>query len=341
MEQIQAASNRTLNVFRDAALQSRLVSQRQRLQDAMPVATNRQSVVDLVRQIDSALERMDAGTFGICDTCHDTIESDRLLIDPLTRNCLDHLSPSEQRALERDLDLAFQVQRGLLPQAGLTLDGWSMAYAYEPAGPVSGDYCDVIVLGKGASLFAVGDVMGKGVAASMLMANLHAIFRSLTTITCAVPQLVASANRIFGQGTLASHFATLVCGCVQHDGDVELSNAGHCLPVHLSRDGATRIDSTGFPLGLFGEAEYKSHKLKLAPGDSLVLYTDGVSESFNEASEQYGDHRLAEALQRHRTLGPVDLVAAVLKDVKSFRGETRKSDDLTLMVLRRETGSTH
>jgi sigma-B regulation protein RsbU (phosphoserine phosphatase) len=220
MEQMQATPSRALNVVRDAALQKQLVNRRQRLNAAMPVARNPQHVVDLLQQIDSALERIDAGTFGICDTCHDAIESDRLLMDPLTRNCLDHLSPAEQRALERDLDLAFQVQRGLLPQPSLVLDGWSMAYTYEPAGPVSGDYCDLIALERGTSLFAVGDVMGKGVAASMLMANLHAIFRSLTTITRSVPDLLASANRIFSQGTLASHFATLVCGFAHPDGEV-------------------------------------------------------------------------------------------------------------------------
>jgi sigma-B regulation protein RsbU (phosphoserine phosphatase) len=105
--------------------------------------------------------------------------------------------------------------------------------------------------------------------------------------------------------------------------------------LHLGRGGATRVESTGFPLGLFGDAEYQSRKLNLAKGDSLVLYTDGLSESFNPASEQYGDQRLALLLQQHSDLSPLDLVAMILEDVRRFREGTPKSDDLTIMVLRR------
>jgi sigma-B regulation protein RsbU (phosphoserine phosphatase) len=279
---------------------------------------------------------MDEGTFGICETCHDAIESDRLLLDPLCRNCLDHVSPAEQRALERDLDLAFQVQQGLLPAAAVNIDGWKVAYFYEPAGVVSGDYCDLIALDKGG-LVLLGDVAGKGVAASMLMAQLHAIFRSLATVTHSVTELVEKANRIFCQGTIASYFATLVCGYVDQDGEVEVCNAGHCVPMHIGKGTVSRIEATGLPLGIFADGEYQSRKVSLANGESLVLYTDGLSESFNSSRQQYGVQRLTNVLKQQPMLAPKELLAAMLEDVKTFRSGAPKTDDLSIMVLRRES----
>jgi sigma-B regulation protein RsbU (phosphoserine phosphatase) len=335
MEQISVDGKASATLVRDAVLRNQLLSRRQRLRAAMPQAQT-QKLAQLLEEVDSALERMDVGTYGICETCHEPIENERLMADPLSRNCLDHLSPSERRALERDLDLAFQVQQGLLPGTDRTIAGWNVAYCYEPAGPVSGDYCDLIALDGGTGVFMLGDVSGKGVAASMLMAQLHAIFRSLATVTRSVADLVAKANRIFCQGNPSSSFATLVCGHVDNHGNVEICNAGHCQPLHLTNGTVTCIESTSFPLGLFADGEYPTQRLKLAQGESLVLYTDGLSESFNESRKQYGAERLAGLLGRQVGLAPEKLLDLVLEDVKDFRGQTPQSDDLTIMVLRRE-----
>jgi phosphoserine phosphatase RsbU/P len=329
-----------LNPVRDAALRKQLFARRQRLQVSLPSVDTAPKLLDLLQEVDAALERMNAGTFGICDTCHDSIESDRLLLDPLCRNCLDHLSPYERRTLELDLDLAFQVQKGLLPDAAVQIEGWNSAYYYEPAGNVSGDYCDVIALEQGAALFLVGDVTGKGVAASMLMAHLHAIFRSLAGGTPSVTELVAKANRIFCQHNPSSHFVTLVCGHVNRQGSVAICNAGHCLPLRVSRGDVTRIDSTGLPLGLFGDAAYESERALLATGDTLVFYTDGLSESFNSSGGQYGIERLVGLLKERWALSPKELLAAVLDDAKQFRSGAPRTDDLTVMILRRDGRST-
>jgi phosphoserine phosphatase RsbU/P len=324
------------NVIRDTALRNQLLKRRERLEGAIPETRHAEPLVALLREVDSALERMQAGTFGICETCHDTIESDRLLADPLCRNCLDHLSPSEQRALERDLDLAYQVQRGLLPRPALAPHGWRMAYQYEPLGAVSGDYCDLIILDDGTGYFLLGDVMGKGVAASMLMSHLHAIFRSLTTATRQVHELVAKANRIFCEGTLSTFFATLVCGRLGKDGEVEICNAGHCHPLHLHGGSVSRIDSTGLPLGLFNDAEYTSCRKTLAADDTLLVYSDGLSEASNANSEQYGVERLSQALARHGTVAPDRLVAALVANWDGFRASAPRTDDWTVMAVRRE-----
>jgi sigma-B regulation protein RsbU (phosphoserine phosphatase) len=323
---------------RDAVLRDRLLNRRDKLRAAIPVAARAPQLVDLLGEVDAALARMDAGTYGICEACQAEIENDRLMADPLCRTCIDDLSAAERRTLERDLELAFQVQRGLLPDPAARLRGWTMAFAYEPAGPVSGDYCDLISpAGElGAGVILLGDITGKGVAASMLMAHLHATFRSLVSVARSVTDLVSKANRVFCQGALPSHFATLVCGSVNGDGAVEVCNAGHCLPLHIGPGGVARVDSTGLPLGIFADGDYVSRTIRLAPGDNLVLYTDGVSEAFSPAREQYGTDRLASLLEAKRGSGPNELVAAILEDVKRFRASAAKSDDLTVMALRRE-----
>ena len=149
-------------------IREQLIDRRQKLEVAAIGYRNDGELTRLLREVDSALQRMDNGTFGICDVCHDPVETERLIADPLTRLCIDHLSPNEQRALEDDLALAGQIQTGLLPQPSQKIDGWEIAYHYQPAGIVSGDYCDVISDGEKSVLFVLGDVSGKGVAASML-----------------------------------------------------------------------------------------------------------------------------------------------------------------------------
>jgi sigma-B regulation protein RsbU (phosphoserine phosphatase) len=208
-----------------------------------------------------------------------------------------------------------------------------MAYHYEPAGSVSGDYCDFIPAADGSAFFFVGDVTGKGVAASMLVAQLYAIFRSLAASTSSPGELLAKANRIFCEGVLASHFATVLCGRIGKQGQVEISNAGHCLPLHVRETAVVSIPSTGLPLGLLCETDYGTQSLSLRPGDSLILYTDGLTEAFNPSGEQYGFNRLSSVAEKKAALTPHAFLAESLRDLERFRSGARKSDDLTMMVL--------
>src|SRR6266581_3591484 len=121
MEQAELQQARSANATRDAVLAKHLRARQQKLREVLPSAPRTAQLLHLLHEVDAALERMDAGTFGICDTCHEDIGQDTLLVNPLCRNCLDHLSEAAQRALERDLDLAFQVQSGLLPKTSLAL----------------------------------------------------------------------------------------------------------------------------------------------------------------------------------------------------------------------------
>ena len=193
---------------------------REHLLSASRANTSDHSLRDLLASVDAALSHLQKGTFGICETCHEPIEADRLLCNPLLRFCLDHLSGDEQRALERDLTLAARIQRALLPPTDWSSAGWQARYHYQPAGLVSGDYCDLIE-SDGAFLFLLGDVAGKGVAASMLMSHLHATFRSLAGQHLSLQHMVELANRFFCESTTAGQYATICrVGDARRKGDI-------------------------------------------------------------------------------------------------------------------------
>ena len=315
-------------------LRTELEQRRERLHAALRSPGADASLSQLLTAVDAALIRIDQGSFGICETCHDTIEAERLLADPLVRFCLDHLSDSEQRALESDLSLAARIQRRLLPEPGLAPDGWDVHYHYQPAGMVSGDYCDLLQTGSGL-LFMLGDVSGKGVAASMLMSHLHATFRSLAEAGLPLDRMVEDANRIFCESTFAGQFATLVVGCAAPDGSVEFVSAGHLPLLHIHSGGAISKDSTGVPLGMFCSARFPVHRLGLAEGDGLFLYTDGLTEARNGAGHEYGLGRVQGLAARHRGADAKALISACLSDLDGFRESLKQTDDLTLLAVRR------
>jgi sigma-B regulation protein RsbU (phosphoserine phosphatase) len=331
------SSNPSVETARAAILQAQFRDRRARISDALAEAREPAKLVGLLQEVDAALERLATGTYGICEQCHEPIEDDYLRAEPLVRVCLSHLSDGQQRAMERDLDLASSIQANLLPPNHLRRDGWLASYYYEPAGPVSGDYCDIIQgqAEDGQTFFLVGDVSGKGVAASLLMSQLHAIFRSLISTPQPIDNLLERANRLLSESTSSSHFATLVSVRAMPTGQVEICNAGHCSPLLVTKKGVTAFESTGLPLGIFFRTEYQCHKTLLEPGDTLLLYTDGLTEARNSAELEYGEERLKNLAASSRSLRPEEMITVILKDLDAFRGVTPKPDDLTMMVLRR------
>lgn len=313
-------------------LHSQLEERKRRLETAIALAPQKTGLAGLLREVDSALERMAKGSYGICEECHETIEQDRLLTDPLVCYCLDHLSESQRTALQRDLDLASQVQRNLLPQVNLRAGGWDTSYHYAPVGPVSGDYCDLIP-SDGQLFFVLGDVSGKGVAASMLMAQLHALFRSLTGMGLPLGQIVTQANRVFCESALAGQYATLVCGQAKPSGEVEIHNAGHWPAIVVGKGGVLRIESTGLPLGMFHEFDFSATRLHLEAGDTLFLYTDGLSEA-RGADDEYGVDRVAHLVRQQAAQRPTELITACLDDLRAF-ADGPPLDDLTLLAIQR------
>ena len=200
---------------------------------------------------------------------------------------------------------------------------------------MSGDYCELVSTENGDLFFLVGDVSGKGIAASMLMAHLHAIFRSLISLDLPVNQLVERANHLFADSTMPAYYATLVCGRARRSGVIELCNAGHCPPLLIRKGEVSSIEATGLPVGLFCQEQYSASEFQLEPGDSLLLYTDGLTESRDPLDSEYGIERLSEIVRDRNSLTPQTLTATCLEDAKFFRAGQPKTDDLTVMVIQR------
>jgi sigma-B regulation protein RsbU (phosphoserine phosphatase) len=319
----------------DNFMRGQLVERRNRLQLAVGESDKESRYARLLAEVDAALARIEDGSYGICESCHESIEYDRLIADPLVRLCLDHLTAREKEALEQDLQLAAQVQRGLLPNPDFARDGWRISYHYEPAGLVSGDYCDVVDGGESGLFFVLGDVSGKGVAASMLMAHLHAMFRSLISVGLSLKCILEHASRIFSQSTLPTQYATLVCGRAYPNGRVELCNAGHVRPLVASGRRVAQLEASNLPVGIFSDEEFSVDELQLASGDCVVLYSDGISEATDASGAEYGSDRLVRLVGNQAEHSPAALVAACRADWTGFLGGARKTDDATMLVLSR------
>jgi sigma-B regulation protein RsbU (phosphoserine phosphatase) len=319
-----------LPIFRD-----QLLDRRQKLQTAATTLPGPNDVTRLLEEVDAALQRMDAGTFGLCESCGDPVETERLLADPLTRFCLDHLTSREQRALEEDLELASRIQRELLPKRDARVDGWEISYHYQAVGPVSGDYCDLIQGDGGQTYFLVGDVAGHGVAAALLMSHLSATLRTLISLGLPLSQLMERASRVFCESTLPTHYATLVCGRASSSGEIEVCNAGHPPPLVIRANGIMRLDADGLPIGMFCSESFSSHIVQLEPGETLLLYTDGLLETQNSDGVEYGIDRLIALAASGAKLEPKAIVDACVGNLASFRGTATTTDDLTIMAVRR------
>jgi phosphoserine phosphatase RsbU/P len=317
-----------------AYLRSELERRHDRLQSALRSPSADASLSSLLNQVDAALTRMDNGTYGLCEACHTAIETDRLLADPLLQFCLDELTRDERRALESDLTLAARIQQALLPSQNFAPVGWQVRYHYAPAGLVSGDYCDLFEA-KNGLLFMLGDVSGKGVAASMLMSHLHATFRSLADVDLPLDRMVDAVNRIFAESTLAGQYATLVVGRASLDGSVEFVSAGHLPLLHLGKIEARAEGATGVPLGMFSTSLFPVHRLSLDMGEALLIYTDGMTEARNSDGEEYGIQRVKTAARLSRTATPDGLISACLSDLRSFTAGVKQTDDLTLLAIGR------
>jgi len=322
-----------MNLTIPGTIRDQIVDRRNKLEAAVSVRGRRADLVQLIEEVDAALERFDAGTYGLCETCQQPIETERVLADPLVRFCLDHLTPGEQRALEQDLELASRIQRGLLPDVRQVGDGWDIAYDYRPARIVSGDYCDIIPA-ENAVYFFLGDVSGKGVAASLLMAHLHAMMRALVSVQLPLERLLERASRVFCESTLPTHYATMVCGRATGGGEIEICNAGHLAVIVDREDGSTLVESTGLPVGLFRAEQFTTQRVGLSRGDILVLCTDGVTEAENAQGRPYGIERLAAVVRRHRGSSADAIVQACTRDLSAHRSGLQQ-DDVTLMVIGR------
>ncbi len=389
-----------------------LLGRRELLVTSINLVPSNTSLLEFLEQVDAALGRVSAGTYGTCEICKEPIEDDRLHADALARSCTSHLTPEElgrvasdqrlassflgdtggihfftdetsatisleaprlpsdsspghprslrQRLLEslkaawrvfqngesednnssddkkkilEDSTRAHQLQSMLLPKRGLGVAAWETYYDYAPAGAVGGDYCDLVAV-DGKLFFCFGDAVGKGIAGSMIASQLHSLFRALLPLELPLNQLSARINRIFCESKATDYYATLVCGRASSDGALELVNAGHLPPLVLRSGQAIPVVATGLPLGLFYTSTYEVTELRLVRGETLLFYTDGITEARNPMDVEYGAERLVSVAVGRRALCPEELVRACVDDVSAFSSGVLPHDDRTVMALR-------
>lgn len=317
-------------------IKSQLLWRKNKIQDLISGQIVPMHLVNLLKEVDSAIERIDNGTYGICIVCNDPIEKERLLVDPLIKVCLDHLTTNQQKELEEDLVVANSIQKAMLPKNDRQLNGYEIYYYYDAAGVVSGDYCDIIEAGRDsdAVYFVLGDVSGKGIAASMLMTHLRAMFQSLAPLGLSISQLMTRASRMLCESTTSMHFATMLVAKILRNGNVEVCNAGHCFPLYIGSFGVKKIEANGMPIGIFCESEYGVTTFKLDKGETLLLYSDGLTEASNK-DLFFGNERLEKFANEYKELSPKKFIDQLLIELNNFLGSLRRNYDLTLMAIKR------
>lgn len=241
------------------------------------------------------------------------------------------------KLLARDeLEIGRAVQLALLPDRHPVLAGWDIWLYTRPANDVGGDLIDHLAHDDGRLDVALGDVAGKGLGAALLMAKLQSTLRAWAIDAASLSDLGARANVILCRDGLANRFATLVyLRLVPSVGIVGLLNAGHCRPLVIRAGGIAALPPVALPLGIDPAAVYEEQRVDLAPGDMLLVYSDGLSEAIDEAGQMFGDDRVRDLAAHLDGMTAPAAGQRVLTALADFAGRARPMDDLSLAVLRR------
>ncbi len=247
---------------------------------------------------------------------------------------------AEREVIQRELAIAREVQQRLFPQNDPPVPGLEYHGTCRPAREVGGDYYDFLELPCQKLGIAIGDVSGKGIPASLLMASLQASLRGQTVAaSIGINRVIENINRLIYAATPVSRYATFFYGQYDPVGRrLTYVNAGHNAPIILrKRDDAPeciRLETGGPPVGLLPQVTYDSGHIDLHPGDLVILFTDGMSETMNTAEEEWGECRLIEALANSADSCPAEVVRAVFSVADTFTGGAPQHDDMTLVVFR-------
>ncbi|HTZ73300.1 MAG TPA: PP2C family protein-serine/threonine phosphatase [Candidatus Aquilonibacter sp.] len=261
-----------------------------------------------------------------------------------TRDRLERKNRELQRAVEmgdtrskqqeQELTKAREIQEGLLPKRIPQVRGLEVAGTWQPASVVGGDYFDVLKLSENKIGVCIGDVVGKGISAALLMANLQASFRALVSDELSPGALMGKLNEVISNNIALDKFVTVCYATIDAAENIlTYASAGHWPPILFRKSGeAIALKDGGAPLGVFSDRKYEDAELQLGSGDRLVLYTDGLTEAMNSEDQEFGERRLGELCRREIGLSAPDLLDAIQKDVVGFcSGNFR--DDFTLVVV--------
>ncbi len=246
-----------------------------------------------------------------------------------------------QTRASQELEMAWRIQAGILPDGAPALNGWDLAARLEPARETSGDFYDFIPLPNNKWAFVIADVTDKGLGAAVFMALCSTLIRTYAARYHTLPAIaMSSVNERILSDTRGSLFVTAFYGILEPDiGRLRYVNAGHNPPFMLSSVKGKRVDRltrTGMPLGISQDATWQQKVVKFIPGDLLVLFTDGVTEAQNPQGDFFGDQRLLDVIRRNSSRSAQEIQQAVLDEVGRFTGGAPREDDIALMILGRK-----
>jgi serine phosphatase RsbU (regulator of sigma subunit) len=240
----------------------------------------------------------------------------------------------ERQRLEQELSIAREIQQALVPQGLHDYPHFSITGMHRPCYEVGGDYFDVCPLSDGRIAVLIADVAGKGLGAALLTTMLQGALSGMTLGVDPV-KVFDHLNRFLCDRAAVGRYATMFFGLLEADGTLEFVRAGHPSPLLLRRGNVSELYSTGsFPIGLVEDASFTSTRIQLEPEDTLLLYTDGVTEAENRERELFQEGRLKEAFSQHRDSSLKNLQDEILRAVEKFTEGASQSDDVTLLVVR-------
>jgi phosphoserine phosphatase RsbU/P len=252
-------------------------------------------------------------------------------------NLLVLLEVADRLSLKNDLEIAREIQKAMLPPGRFRAPGADVAGLSRPANTVGGDFYEILPLGDGRLVTAVGDVAGKGSPAALLMALLLAMMRTLVDERLEPAELMERLNIQVCRQAPGTRFITLFYSVFDMaTGELTYVNAGHTQPLVLHADGrVTHLIDGGVALGMFEASTYKTGRLALAPSDLLAIYSDGITEAENREGRPFDEAGLEEILLAERNNNVAAIGAAVVRAVEAYTSDVRFADDLTLLLLRR------
>jgi serine phosphatase RsbU (regulator of sigma subunit) len=255
------------------------------------------------------------------------------------------LEIADRVVMKRDLQIAREIQTWLLPGAPPQIPGLAVAYATRPANTVAGDYYDVFprpgrTNEENRVVLAVADVAGKSIPAAMLMATFQASLKTLSTAHVALPELAANMNR-YACGNSQGGLRFTTAFLAEYDPvrrTVDYINAGHNNPILRRANGQIeRLDVGGLPYGILPDAKYEAATVTLAPGDWLIIFTDGLVEAENARQDEFGEARLLAAIEAGKSSEPADMLKRFMAELDLFVGNTPQHDDVTCLLLKAES----
>jgi serine phosphatase RsbU (regulator of sigma subunit) len=260
-----------------------------------------------------------------------------LILSLVLLNFLVLLEVAERLSLKGELEVAREIQLAMLPSGTLTTGDIEICGVTRPANTVGGDFYDVLPRPDGRVIVTLGDVAGKGSPAALLMALLLAVLRTLVEENLDPPELMRRLNLQICRHSPGSRFITLFYGVYTlSTGHMAYVNAGQTPPLLRRRDGRfERLEGTGVALGMFEGSTYGAAETLLLPGDTLVLYSDGITEAEDPAGRPFEDTGLEEVIQTYSAFPAAEMGAETLKAVERHARDFRFSDDLTILILRR------